>query len=206
MRHPRYFAISKYEFPIAAIVSMSGLFVDQVQVSLLSYKATSVLPMGVREDIAGSTVMGCGGTTLTRMVGPGCRTWLVWKCNDMNVWLMNLMLSQSQFTWPLYAPDAKHLGLDVPHQPLPFSTMHTKPDTDSDSEASGTSDTPSDPHGKSRQDRFEAPTLIKFLKFNAMLKPGTNVRSALALAAELMGDSPAVVENPNMFDIPAKTL
>ena len=201
MRNQRHRGgFSKYEFPIAAIVSLSGLFVDRVQVTLPSRKfATAVLPVGVREAIADSTVCSMG-TTLTHMVGPSCLTWLVWKCNDMNIWLSQLMVSQSQFTWPLYPIDAKGLGLKVPHQALPFSTMHTKVDTDSESEASDTWEE----HGKSKQKRFEAPTLLKFLKFHAMLKPGTNIRSALALAASLLGDDPTFVENASVVDIPAK--
>ena len=199
--------VSEYEFPIAGIVSTCGMLERPVAVKLPSItrvrKQTMAVPEAVSQDILSSKVVGIG-QALQEIVGPSCRRWLLWKCNDINATIMTAMQNQCQFKWPLFPAVARTLGLEVPDQPLPFTVAHTRPEGDAvnDEAESDITDDDDEEGGFVKKQTSPAATMLKFLRFRALLRPGSHLREALAIAADLLGCDVTKVQDPSTFRIP----
>ena len=133
-----------------------------------------------------------------QVFGRSVANWKVWKCNRMPDLVLEAMQAQSSFRWPLWPVETKAVGLEVPDQKLPFCVApdidgHPIDDEESDGEAVG---------GQSGF-QYDAVTLLKFLRFQSMLKPGTDVRSAFALAVELSGHDPEPVLDTEVTKVPS---
>ena len=216
LRLGRRHNVDKYETPICVKVSRSACFEEPVLCQMPEKFTKSVkLPGSALDVLACTTVRGCG-QPLSTVEGRGFFKWPAWVCGkDLPPSVRAAMETRSGFRWPVFPGEVHHLGLKLADPPQQFHVCHYLRDGSSDSgEAGSESDGSAGSEEEASQERRSAPNfhgsrcsparLLKFLGLKALLRPGASVRQALALAAELLGQDPNLVLDPQAFAVPAR--
>ena len=216
MRLGRRHNVDKYETPICVKVSRSACFEEPVLCQMPENLTKSVkLPGSALDVLACTTVRGCG-QPLSTVEGLGFFKWPAWLCGkDLPPFVRAAMETRSRFRWPVFPGEVHHLGLKLADPPQQFHVCHYLRDVGSDSEEAGSeSEGSGGREEEASQERRGAPNfhgsrcsparLLKFLELKALLRPGASERQALALAAELLGQDPNPVLDPQAFAVPAR--
>ena len=203
-------ALTTYEFPVAGVVSACGAFSGRIQ-ARLPYRNRHVvaLPAGSLDGIAQAPLAGGDGDE-TPEGFVGWRRWGVLKYPGLpataTLSLLKPTLSaRSPFRLPLWPSESSALGFDLGPPMLPCQVPSFLPDPEEDD---GEED--DDAEGASDDEKYDIlkykpETMLTWLKFSRMLKPGADVREALAVAAELIGADTEAVRDPSRFRVPSQS-
>ena len=202
-------AMAAYEFPVAGVVSVCGAFARRMQVRLPWCRPVVALPAGSLDGIAQAPLAG-RDETLEGMVGCQCRRWSVLKYPGLPVaatlsHLVPLLSAGVPFRLPLWPSESSALGFSLGPPTLPCQVPSFLPEEEEkeESDDDGSEDASDDENAS--KDLYTPEAMLAWLKLSRMLKPGANLREALAVASELIGADTGRVRDPSCFRVPARS-